>query len=143
MSESVVLLLPESGMDLAIETEIARELLVREADRELPQVDAAAASRDLPALSTSIAMCLVHREAEAVGAKARLLEVQRASETGVAAEIEIETGTETETEIEIRTERLDVLGMRRSLVVGVGLEAEVGGEIGIGRRRGAEAAVLM
>ncbi len=62
--------------------------------------------------------------AEVVVARAQPSEAQHASETGVAAA----TGTE----IETRTETLGVLGMRRSLVVGVDLEAGVVGEIGIG-----------
>jgi hypothetical protein len=144
-NESIVLLRPGNGTGLVIGIEIARELPVREADLELQQEGVAAVSRDLQVLSTSIGTYLVRLEVEAVVGKAPPLEVQRASETGVAAEIRVE--------IEIRTETLDVLGMTRNLVVGVGLEAAVGGGIGIGigigigtgigRRLGAEVAVHM
>lgn len=139
MNGSVVLLQPENEMVLEIGTEIVNGRLVPGADQEARQVDAGAALKDLPVLSISIAMYLVLREAEAVGGKARRLEVRRASEIGVVAE----TGTGTEIEIETRIGILDALGMRRSPVVGAGLEAEVVGEIGIGRRQGAEVAVPM
>jgi hypothetical protein len=144
-NESIVLLQPGNETGLVTGIEIVRELPVREADLELQQEDVAVVSRDLQVLSTLIGTYLVRLEVEAVVGKAQALEVQRASETGVAAEIGIE--------IEIRTETLDVLALRRNLVVGVGLEAAVVGGtgtgtgigigIGIGRRLGAEVAVHM
>lgn len=134
MNASVVPYPPGNEKDLAIETEIANELPVLEADQELRQVDVAAGSRDLQVQSTLIATFLVLRAAEAVVGKARPSEAQRASETEVAAE----TGTEIETKIEM----LVVLGTRKSLVVGVGLEAGAVGEIEIGRRPGAGVVVL-
>jgi len=137
MNESVVLLQPENEMGLVIEIEIVRELPGREADQERRQVGVAVVSRGLQVLSTSIATYLVLRAAEVVAEKARPLEVQPASGTGAAAETGIGI------EIEIRTESLDVLGMRRSLVVGVGLAAGVVGGIGRGRRLGVEVEVRM
>jgi hypothetical protein len=137
MNESVVLLRPENETGLVIEIEIVRELPEREADQELRQVGVAVVSRGLQVLSTSIATYLVLRAAEAVAGKARPLEVQPASGTGAAAETGIGI------EIEIRTESLDVLGMRRRLVVGVGLAAGVVEGIGRGRRLGVEVAVRM
>jgi hypothetical protein len=137
MNESVVLPRPENEMGLVIEIEIVRELPEREVDREHRQVGVAVVSRGLQVLSTSIATYLVLRAAEAVAGKARPLEVQPASGTGAAAETGIGI------EIEIRTESLDVLGMRRSLVAGVGLAAGVVGGIGRGRRLGVEVAVRM
>jgi hypothetical protein len=122
-------------MDLGTEIEIAREPHVREADPELPPADVVAVLKDPLVLSTSIGTYLALRAAEAVVAKARPFEAQHASVIGVVAETGIA--------IEIRTETLDVLGMRRSLVVGVGREAGVVGEIGTGRRLGAGVAVLM
>lgn len=47
------------------------------------------------------------------------------------------------TEIETRTETLEELGMRKNLVVGVGLEVGVVEEIGTGRRLGVGVAVRM
>lgn len=47
------------------------------------------------------------------------------------------------TEIGTRTETLEEFGMRKNLVVGVGLEVVVGEEIGTGRRPGVEVAVRM
>jgi len=136
MIDSVALLQLENATCLGIETEIVRELPVREADREPRQADVEAVSKDRPVLSTSIGTYLVLRVAEAVVAKAQPLEAPHASEIGVAAETEIE--------IEIRIETLEGLGMRRNFVVGAGLEAGAVGEIGtgIGRRLGAGVVVL-
>jgi hypothetical protein len=141
MNESVVPYQLGNGMDLGTEIEIAREPHVREADPELPPADVVAVLKDPLVLSTSIGTYLALRAAEVVVAKARPFEAQHASVIGVVAETGIAIA------IEIRTETLDVLGMRRSLVVGVGREAGVVGEIGIGigtgRRLGAGVAVLM
>jgi hypothetical protein len=139
MNESVVPRQLGNGMDLGTEIEIAREPHVREADPELPPADVVAVLKDPLVLSTSIGTYLALRAAEAVVAKARPFEAQHASVIGVVAE----TGIAIAIAIEIRTETLDVLGMRRSLVVGVGREAGVVGEIGTGRRLGAGVAVLM
>jgi hypothetical protein len=136
MNESAVLFLPENEtlLGIEIETETASELPVRELGLDLRLEDVEVESRDLQVLSTLIATYLVHLEAEAVVEKALRLS---ASETELVAETVIEI------EIEIRTESLDVLVMRRSLVVGVAQGAEAVGGIGTGREQRVEAAVAV
>jgi hypothetical protein len=72
MNELIALLQLENEMDLVIETGIVNGHPGPEADRELLQVDAVVASRDLPVLSTSIGTYLALLGAEAADAKAQL-----------------------------------------------------------------------
>jgi len=134
--ESAVLYQQENEMPpgTEIETESVSELPVREVGLDLQLGDVEAGSRDQQVLSTLIATYLVHLEVEAIVEKALRLS---ASETEVAAETGIE--------IETRTEILDVLVMRKRLVVGVAHGAEAVGGIGTGieQRGGAGVAVRM
>ena len=72
MNELIVLLQLENETDLMIETGIVNGRPGPEAGRELLQVDAVVASRDLPVLSTSIGTYLALLVAEAADAKAHL-----------------------------------------------------------------------
>jgi hypothetical protein len=72
MNELIVLLQLENEMDLVIETGTVNGHPGPEADRELLQVDAVVASRDLPVLLTSIGTYLALLGAEAADAKAHL-----------------------------------------------------------------------
>jgi hypothetical protein len=155
MNESAVLFRPESVIRLEIETGTVNGLLVQEAGLGLRLEDVEAESRDLRVLLTLIGMSLARREAEAVVEKVHQFEARHASEIGVVVETATATETETETGIETgtgtgierRIERVEDLGMMRSLAVEVAHAAGVvegtGVEIETGLRLGAEVAVRM
>jgi hypothetical protein len=129
MDKPVVRFLParENTLEIEIETVIVivivQDLHVQEAERGVLS-DEEAESRDQRVQSISTATYL-EAQAEVLVETAQLHEVRRASVIEAGAEIEIG----------IRREILDVLVMRRSLVVGAGLGAAAGDgiEVEIGR----------